>query len=79
MLVDGVPLNDAGGSIDLAHVSVDDVDRIEIVRGPASVLWGSDAMTGVIQIFSRRSAESRFRMAMPPGRRVPTGWFRADQ
>ena len=67
VLVDGVPLNDAGGSIDLAHVSVDDVDRIEIVRGPASVLWGSDAMTGVIQIFTRPSAESRFRMSARGG------------
>jgi vitamin B12 transporter len=61
VLIDGVPVNDAGGSIDLAHISVADVERIEIVRGPASVLWGSDAMTGVIQIFTTRSrAHSRF-------------------
>lgn len=59
VLVDGVPLNDAGGSIDLAHLSVDDVDRIEIVRGPASVLYGSDAVTGVIQIFTLAPARSR--------------------
>ena len=61
VLVDGVPLNDAGGAIDLAHLAVTDVDRIEVVRGPASVLWGSDAVTGVIQIFTNR-ANTRSRL-----------------
>jgi vitamin B12 transporter len=53
VLLDGVPLNQAGGGIDLAHLTTDNVDRIEIVRGPVSVLYGSDAMTGVVQIFTR--------------------------
>ncbi len=53
VLVDGVSVNDPGGFIDLANLSTDDVDRIEIVRGPASVLYGSNAVTGVIQIFTR--------------------------
>ena len=53
VLLDGVPLNQAGGGIDLAHLTLDNVDRIEIVRGPVSVLYGSDAMTGVVQIFTR--------------------------
>lgn len=53
VLLDGVPLNQAGGGIDLAHLTTDNVDRIEIVRGPVSVLYGSDAVTGVIQIFTR--------------------------
>jgi vitamin B12 transporter len=57
VLVDGVPLNDAGGAIDFAHISVADVERIEIVRGPASVLWGSDAVTGVIQLFTNERRE----------------------
>ncbi len=47
VLLDGVPLNQAGGGIDLAHLTTDNVDRIEVVRGPVSVLYGSDAMTGV--------------------------------
>src|SRR5207249_7759284 len=54
VLLDGVPLNDAGGGIDLAHLTTDNVDRIEVVRGPVSVLYGSDAVTGVVQIFTRR-------------------------
>ncbi|HEX8851452.1 MAG TPA: TonB-dependent receptor [Gemmatimonadaceae bacterium] len=58
VLVDGVPLNAPGGAIDLSTFTTDDVDRIEIVRGPASVLYGSDAMTGVIQIFTKRGGPS---------------------
>ena len=54
VLIDGVPVNDAGGAFDFAALTTDNVERIEIVRGPASVLYGSDAVAGVIQIFTRR-------------------------
>jgi vitamin B12 transporter len=54
VLVDGVPLNQAGGALDLSSLSTHEVERIEVVRGPASVLYGSDAMTGVIQILTRQ-------------------------
>ncbi|HEX2781424.1 MAG TPA: TonB-dependent receptor [Gemmatimonadaceae bacterium] len=65
ILIDGVPLNAPGGAVDLGAFTTDDVERIEIVRGPASVLYGSDAMTGVVQIFTRRRdpASAAFRMA----------------
>lgn len=53
VLVDGVPLNRAGGDFDFSTLTLDNVERIEIVRGPASVLYGSDAATGVVQIFTR--------------------------
>ena len=53
VLVDGVAINDAGGSFDFASLTTDNIDRIEIVRGPASVLYGADAVTGVVQIFTR--------------------------
>ncbi|HWC72292.1 MAG TPA: TonB-dependent receptor [Gemmatimonadales bacterium] len=62
VLLDGVPLNQAGGGIDLANLTTDNVDRIEILRGPASVLYGSDAMTGVVQIFTKAGAASRTRL-----------------
>ncbi len=52
VLLDGVPLNQPGGAFDFANLTTDNIDRIEIVRGPASVLYGSDAVTGVIQIFT---------------------------
>jgi vitamin B12 transporter len=54
VLMDGVAVNDPGGAFDFAHLTIDDVDRIEVVRGPASVLYGSDAVAGVIQVFTRR-------------------------
>jgi vitamin B12 transporter len=53
VLIDGVPVNDAGGAFDWASLTVDNIDRIEVVQGPASVLYGSDAVTGVVQIFTR--------------------------
>ena len=56
VLVDGVPVNQPGGSFDFANLTTDNVERIEVVRGPASVLYGSDAVTGVVQIFTRRAA-----------------------
>jgi vitamin B12 transporter len=56
VLVDGVPVNQPGGAFDFAHLTTDAVDRIEIVRGPVSVLYGSDAVTGVVQVFTRSGA-----------------------
>lgn len=55
VLVDGVHVNDPGGALDLAWLSLADVERIEVVRGPASVLYGTDAVSGVVQIFTRRA------------------------
>jgi vitamin B12 transporter len=54
VLVDGVPLNEPGGVLDLGRITLDDIERIEVVRGPASVLYGSEAVSGVIQLFTRR-------------------------
>lgn len=54
ILVDGVEVNQAGGAYDLAGLLVSDVERIEVSRGPASALYGSDALAGVIQVFTRR-------------------------
>ena len=57
VLVDGVSLNsvDLSGS-PLRFLSLADVERIEILRGPASALYGADAIGGVIQIFTRSGA-----------------------
>ena len=53
VLIDGVPVNEAGGAYDFSTLTTDNVERIEVVRGPASVLYGSDAVAGVVQIFTR--------------------------
>jgi vitamin B12 transporter len=59
VLVDGIQVNDPGGAFNWAHLRAEDVDRIEIVRGPASVLYGSDAVSGVVQIFTRAGGAPR--------------------
>jgi vitamin B12 transporter len=54
VLVDGVPVNQPGGFYDFASLTTDNVERIEVLRGPGSVLYGSDAIAGVIQIVTRQ-------------------------
>ncbi|HUG27753.1 MAG TPA: TonB-dependent receptor [Gemmatimonadales bacterium] len=56
VLVDGVTMNSPGGAFNFANLSIENVERIEVVRGPASVLHGADAMAGVVQVFTRRGA-----------------------
>ncbi len=53
VLVDGVQVNQAGGGFDFAELGTDAVERVEIVRGPASALYGSDAVSGVIHVITR--------------------------
>jgi vitamin B12 transporter len=54
VLIDGIRLNTAvGGAATLGGISLDTVERIEIVRGNLSSLYGSEAIGGVIQIFTR--------------------------
>ena len=54
VMVDGIPLNEFGGSFDMASLPADGIERVEITRGPQSALYGSNAVTGVINIISRR-------------------------
>jgi len=59
VLLDGVPLNEPGGSFNLSDVTTENLDRVELVRGANSALFGSDAMTGVVQMFTRRGTSAR--------------------
>ncbi len=54
VLIDGIPVNEPGGNYNFAYLSTSGIDRIEVVRGPQSALFGSDAVAGVVQIFTRR-------------------------
>ncbi|MCU0805703.1 MAG: TonB-dependent receptor [Burkholderiales bacterium] len=57
LLVDGMRLASATvGTSAIEHLPLDQIERIEIVRGPASSLYGADAVGGVIQIFTRRGS-----------------------
>ncbi|HTP42469.1 MAG TPA: TonB-dependent receptor [Nitrospiria bacterium] len=55
VMIDGVPVNNPSvGGFDFADLTTDNIDRIEIVRGPKSSLYGSDANGGVINIVTKR-------------------------
>lgn len=58
VLVDGTPANEPGGAIDFSNFTLDSIDKIEIVHGASSALYGSDAMAGVIQILTHRGSTS---------------------
>lgn len=54
VMVDGIEVNQFGGDVDVAPLAADGVDHVEVTRGPESALYGSNAVTGVINIVSRR-------------------------
>ncbi len=59
-LIDGVPVNDAsapGGGYDVSTLDAANIEKIEVLRGPHSTLWGSDAIGGVVAVTTRRSSE----------------------
>jgi len=69
IMIDGIPINDPsnqrGGSVNLSTLTP---ERIEIVRGPASVVYGSDAMAGAINIITRKGqAHSRYNATIEGG------------
>lgn len=58
VLYNGVPLNKtAGGSINWHMISPDRIERIEVIKGPSSALYGNNAMGGVINIITKKSEQ----------------------
>ena len=53
VLIDGVPVTDPGGTFNGSTVPLAETDRLEFLRGAQSTLYGSDAMTSVVQVFTR--------------------------
>jgi vitamin B12 transporter len=59
VLIDGVPINQGlQGAFNFADLTVDDIVRIEVVRGPQSTIYGPRALAGVIQLFTRQGEET---------------------
>lgn len=58
ILVDGIPVNKTdGGTVNWNQINTDNVERIEVAKGPASSLYGGNAMGGVINIISKKPVE----------------------
>lgn len=78
VLVDGIELADPSGfdgAVNLADLTVEGIEKIEILRGPASSLYGSDALGGVVNVITRRGrGEPTFNLAAEGG---SFGTFRA--
>ena len=63
VLVDGIRVTSTGqGVFDFAHLPLEQVERIEIVRGPRAAFWGSDAIGGVIHVFTRDPSQASVRV-----------------
>jgi vitamin B12 transporter len=56
VLVDGVRANLDGGRFDFSRIAAGEIERVEVLRGAQSSLWGADAMTSVLQIITKRSS-----------------------
>jgi outer membrane cobalamin receptor len=70
VLLDGVPLNDPGGELHLENLTSEGLERVEVVRGPESALFGAEAAAGVIQLFTKHG---------DPEHAIPHGSFSYDR
>lgn len=59
LLIDGIPANDIGGSIEFADIASAGVETVELLRGPNSALYGSDALAGVVSLTTPRGSTER--------------------
>lgn len=70
VLVDGVPVNDAsspGGGYNFEYLDTSNIDRIEVLRGSQSTLWGSDAIGGVVNIFTKSAEDNSINILSETG------------
>lgn len=59
VLLDGVPLNDIGGVVNFGNIATTGIQEFEVLRGPNSVLYGPDAMAGVVSLTTRRGTTAK--------------------
>lgn len=65
ILVDGVPVvGRTNGNIDLGQINLANIERVEIIEGPASVFYGTDALAGVVNLISRRGQAEKFKIGL---------------
>jgi vitamin B12 transporter len=81
VLLDGIPINQGlQGAFNFADLTIDDIDRIEVVRGPQSTLYGPRALAGVIQIFTKQGTGTPGAMVAAEGGSYDTfrEWGQSD-
>ena len=61
VLLDGIVLNEPGGTYFFSNLTAENLERVEVVRGPQSALFGSDAVASVVQLFTRRGQAETLR------------------
>jgi len=72
VLIDGVRQNSASsGGVDLSLVPIENIERIEIIRGGSSALYGADAVGGVINIITKKEAGNQFKILFENGSYIP--------
>jgi vitamin B12 transporter len=78
VLVDGQRIGSStSGDSNLQHINIDQVERVEVLRGSRSVIYGSDAIGGVIQIFTRRGGEQGLQPRLHAGFGSNQTWERS--
>ncbi len=78
VLVDGQRIaNATSGDSGLQYLNVDQIERVEVLRGSRSVIYGSDAIGGVIQVFTRRNAEQGLQPRLRLGFGSHQSWERS--
>ncbi|WP_411382177.1 TonB-dependent receptor domain-containing protein [Pseudomonas sp. MPB26] len=78
VLVDGQRIaNTTSGDSGLQYLNVDQIERVEVLRGSRSVIYGSDAIGGVIQVFTRRNAEPGLQPRLKLGFGSHQAWERS--
>jgi len=77
IMIDGIPMNEFGGNFDMASLPAEGIERIEVTRGPESALYGPNAVSGVINIISRRGEGAPSFSAMAEGGSYATRQFSA--
>src|SRR5207249_2464507 len=81
VLLDGIPINQGlSGAMNFADIITDDIDRIEVVRGPQSTIYGPRALAGVIQIFTKQGTGTPGAMVAAEGGSYDTfrEWGQSD-
>lgn len=63
ILVDGVPvIGRMDGNIDISQININNIERIEIIEGPMSVIYGTDALGGVINLITKKPDSKQYRL-----------------